>query len=257
VRRNQGRNLFAIQQAPLRQLSPHGAAHHRSNARQTLPQIFPGAPHGTLLDHLIQVRIQPRQFGAPPAPLALDPLPDPRGGAIQAMLFGPLHRPHVAAPRQVGRQLLRLCIGNHLQGRPDAFRKAGQPLGIQCVVFAHWPVALAQARTWRGCTTITGKAASTSPRSRSRSKPPGASTTINVGGRWLSGAITVVIPVASYATLSGSPDGRTATSSRTFETLIPTKTEGVCFPASLVKPVLVLMWAQWLQQRFGLGLTGT
>jgi hypothetical protein len=53
---------------------------------------------------------------------------------------------------------------------------------------------------------------------------------------------------------AGRPHG---TSSRTFETAIPTKTDGVGLAASLVKPVLVLMRAQWSQQRFGLGLTGT
>ena len=79
-----------------------------------------------------------------------------------------------------------------------------------------------------------------------------ASTTIKVGCHCLSCVSTVVTPVASYATLSGALDGRTATSIRTFETSIPTKTNGVCLAASLVEPDLVLMRARWPWQRFGL-----
>lgn len=49
----------------------------------------------------------PRTAGAPPAQMDVDPLLTPSWGAIQLILFGPLHRQHLAAPSQVSRQLLR------------------------------------------------------------------------------------------------------------------------------------------------------
>ena len=97
-------NLLAIEQAQLRQFGQHRAAHHRPNAGHTLQQIFPRLPHGALLDHVVQVLIHPRQFGAQPAQMGLDPLPDPSRGERQAILFGALHRQHLAAPCQEGRQ---------------------------------------------------------------------------------------------------------------------------------------------------------
>jgi hypothetical protein len=251
---HQGRHLFAIQQAQLRQLGQHRAAHHGPNAGHTLQQFFPRSPHRTPLDHVIQFLIEPCPFVAQPVHMRGNPFSHSIRSPIQAVLLGLLHRQHLAPSRQQDRQLLGRCIGDHPQGRSDDLRKARQHLGIERVRLGQLPVALAQSRTWRGFTTITGTASSTSARSRGRSKPPVASTTINLGR---SCASTVVIPLASYVTLLSSPDGRTATSSRAFETSIPTKTNGVCIASSLVKPVLVLMRARWPRQLFGLGWRGT
>lgn len=89
---HQGRNLLAIQQAQLRQFGQHRAAHHRPNAGYALKKIFSLAPHGTVLDHVIQVLIQPHQSDAQPTQIDRDPLPDPSRGAIQAILLSLLHR---------------------------------------------------------------------------------------------------------------------------------------------------------------------
>ena len=127
----QGRTLLPVEQTQLRQLSQPCAAHHRPNARHALQQLFPCAPHRTLLDQVIQVRIEPGQFLMQPAQVGRNPLPDSIRGAIQAMLFGSLHRQHLAAPRQQGRQLLCLGSGEHAQGRLNDLRKAGQHLRIE------------------------------------------------------------------------------------------------------------------------------
>jgi len=71
-----------------------------------------------LLDHLLQVLIQLRQFGAHPSQVDLDLLPDPRRGPIQPILLSSLHR-------QYGRLFLRLHIGTRPHGQMDTRHKAG------------------------------------------------------------------------------------------------------------------------------------
>jgi hypothetical protein len=71
-----------------------------------------------LLDHLLQVLIQLRQFSAHPSQVDLDPLPDPRRGQIQSILHSSLHR-------QYGRLFLRLHIGTRLHGQMDTRHNAG------------------------------------------------------------------------------------------------------------------------------------
>ena len=170
----------------LRQLGPHRAAHHRPNARHTLQPIFPGAPHGTLLDQIIPVIIQPRQFGAQPAQMNLDPLPDPSGEAIQAMLFGPC----IASPwRRRARWAANSCVcasGITRRGGRMTSAKRANTWASSVSVFANWPVALAKSRTWRGLTHPHGQGrvhqALTQPWSvSSRPSPPRQSASAGPG----------------------------------------------------------------------------
>ncbi len=97
----------------------------------------------------------------------------------------------------------------------------------QCVsswfVFANWPLARANSRMRLGFTTATARPAWASSATTAASKPPLASSTINVGA-------TALMRLRKSSNAAGalgvdhcSPVGRTATSSCDFDTSIPTK----------------------------------
>jgi hypothetical protein len=76
-------------------------------------------------------------------------------------------------------------------------------------------------------TTTTGRSAPANPAATIVSKPPVASTATSIGGRACSRAINSSIPAPLRPTAKLSPPGHTATSSRFFDTSMPTKTASI------------------------------
>ena len=84
----------------------------------------------------------------------------------------------------------------------------------------------------RGFTRATGNSSSANRSSNLRSYPPLASSTTHSGEKRLIVLTSRVIPRRSFGTISFSPPGLNATSSRSFETSTPTKTPRVIFSSS-------------------------
>jgi hypothetical protein len=89
-------------------------------------------------------------------------------------------------------------------------------------VLARLPTARAKALTCAGLTTTTGRPAAHRLAATTVSKPPVASTATVFGESGLSRPTRASSPAASRDTANASLLGRTCTSSRSFDTSIPT-----------------------------------
>jgi len=110
--------------------------------------------------------------------------------------------------------------------------KVREDARVDGVGLASLPLARAKSRTCRGLTTITGKPAAASSLTAANSNPPLASSTMPSALNFLSRRTSWAIPRALFATSNTSSPGRSATSSRCFDTSIPTKTMVFSLPAA-------------------------
>ena len=94
-------------------------------------------------------------------------------------------------------------------------------------LLARLPGARAKARTWAGLTTMTGNPAPASAAATTLSNPPVASTAIAAGASPASLSFSAARPSPLRATAKASPDGATGTSSRSFDTSMPTNTASI------------------------------
>lgn len=91
-------------------------------------------------------------------------------------------------------------------------------------VLARLPSAVAKARTCAGLTTITGRPVPASPAATIGSNPPVASTATARQPSGPSRSANAARPLPSRGTAKAVPAGKTCTSSRSFDTSIPTIT---------------------------------
>jgi hypothetical protein len=61
---DEGGDLFAVESAEFGQAADEGAAQDRPDAGRGTQQIFRGPPHGTRLDHVVEVGVHVAQSGA-------------------------------------------------------------------------------------------------------------------------------------------------------------------------------------------------
>jgi hypothetical protein len=151
-------------------------------------------------------------------------------------------------PRSAGRS----GAGGALRGRASSCvwasgsgRGVGRITSAPCAsarashasVFATCPVARAPSRACRGWTITPGRPAVAHAVVAPRSRPPGASRTIRVGGRACTRSTSVTTPPASWGTAHRAPAGRTALSPWACATSIPT-THGTATRRTPVGPPL-------------------
>ena len=163
----------------------------------------------------------------------------------QAVLLGGPHDDQLRTAPQRGPQL---CIWVSGSGRGVGRITSAtwaRARASTASVFANWPVARAKSRTRRGCTMTTGRPVVAKARVGARSRPPGASNTMRVGLRACTQATSVSTPLASFATVHRSPEGRTAMSTWALATSIPTK-HGTSRIRTPLRPTLPIR-AHWHQ----------
>ena len=128
--------------------------------------------------------------------------------------------------------------GGRLTAAPCATARAAN-----ASVLAHWPGARAKSRTWRGCTTTTGRPAVAKALVPMRSRPPVAANTRRAGRRVCLRSTSIVTPLGSFGTAHRSPEGRRALSNWALATSMPTK-QGLSLLRTPVHPPWHIR-AQW------------
>src|SRR5579871_3200951 len=219
----QSGDLFAAELPELGQLGDQCASDGRADARHRGEQVFLVAPGWRAPYRIIDVGVDVSQLLLQCLEEPIDAFLEARDrDTLLALAFGTDHLDDLPPPRnEVGQQSRRLVRERTRLGLGASAKCAMTAASIGSV-FARWPIALAKERTWAGLTMTTGSSAEARAAAATVSKPPVASKATIRGEMALSRLISCSSPAALRSTTKNSPLGRTATSSRSFETSIPT-----------------------------------
>jgi hypothetical protein len=193
----EGSDLLVAQCPKFRQVCHQRGCEDGPNTWYGFEQVVSLSPQRTAPQQADQFAIGLLEARFQPGQVFVDLGTNARRDSGPTVALGSHHFDELAPASEQHTQRLRLRIGQWPHGWTDCIREVRQDAGVDCIGLGQFAGRLADARTWRGLTTCTGRPAAASAPTAATCSRAVASSTISAGRIARSRSTRAAMPTSS------------------------------------------------------------